>query len=224
LLPDARIDKLPMKFRFNQVVPFFINDTQTLQSDVWGKELMFENEKSYLIKAASGTGKSTLLGILFGVRNNFKGDVFVDETNSRKLSLNDWSSLRQHKISLLFQELRLFENLTVKENLQLKLNLQSELSMKDAEEYLRVLGMSDFINRTCKTLSWGQQQRIAIVRSLLQPFECLMMDEPFSHLDEKNTSIALTLIRERCTAQHASLILSSLGSEHGSSFDHILNL
>lgn len=213
-----------MKIRISQVVPHFINDKQSLVSDVWGNDLVLESDKSYLIKAASGTGKSTLLGILFGVRNNFLGDVFLDEKNSRNISLNEWSELRRIKISLLFQELRLFENLTVRENLQLKLKLQTDLSMKDAEEYLNVLGMASFMDRTCKTLSWGQQQRIAIVRSLLQPFECLMMDEPFSHLDENNTAIALQLIRERCAIQNASLIISSLGSEHGSQFDHNLNL
>lgn len=213
-----------MKFRISQVVPHFINDKQSLVSDVWGNDLVLESDKSYLIKAVSGTGKSTLLGILFGVRNNFIGDVFLDEKNSRNISLNEWTVLRRNKISMLFQELRLFENLTVRENLQLKLKLQTDLSMKDAEEYLNVLGMASFMDRTCKTLSWGQQQRIAIVRSLLQPFECLMMDEPFSHLDENNTAIALQLIRERCAIQNASLIISSLGSEHGSQFDHNLNL
>jgi putative ABC transport system ATP-binding protein len=213
-----------MKFRFHQVVPHFISDKSSIQSDVWCKEMSFENEKSYLVKAASGTGKSTLLGVLFGVRNNYVGEVFLDEKNTSKISLKEWAELRRNKISLLFQELRLFENLTVRENLQLKLKLQSELSIKEAQDYLDVLGMASFMDRTCKTLSWGQQQRIAIVRSLLQPFECLMMDEPFSHLDENNTSKALTLIRERCASQNASLIISSLGSEHGSQFDHILNL
>lgn len=213
-----------MKFRFHQVVPHFISDMSSLRSDVWGNDMSFDDAQSYLVKAASGTGKSTLLGVLFGVRNNYKGDVFLDEKNIRSISLNEWSEIRRNKISLLFQELRLFENLSVRENLQLKLNLQSELSMKEALEFLDILGMSNFIDRPCKTLSWGQQQRIAIVRSLLQPFECLMMDEPFSHLDENNTAIALKLIRERCANQNASLILSSLGSEHGSQFDHILHL
>jgi len=213
-----------MLIRCEGLLPHFLKDQSAHEGDIWNRNFIFESKKSYLVRSASGRGKSTLLGIIFGVRDKFQGEVFFDESNIKKYSLSEWSGLRCEKISLLFQELRLFENLTVRENMIVKIKTQSQFSISDSIGFLEQLEMDTFIDRPCKTLSFGQQQRVAIVRSLLQPFECLMMDEPFSHLDEGNTQRAMQLILSQCADQGASLIVSSLGSEHGHKFDLLYNL
>ena len=80
------------------------------------------------------------------------------------------------------------------------------------------------MERKCQTLSYGQQQRVAIVRALCQPFEWLLLDEPFSHLDEQNSTIALELIQEVCAAHNAGLIVTSLGSAQNRMFDRSIIL
>ena len=81
------------------------------------------------------------------------------------------------------------------------------------------LGVSDLLDKACHTLSYGQRQRIAIIRALCQPFDFLLLDEPFSHLDEANTMKACQLIDEVVREQKASLILVSLGERFHFQYD-----
>ena len=88
----------------------------------------------------------------------------------------------------------------------------------------KCLNMLDFKDQKAATLSLGQQQRIALIRGLLQPFEILLMDEPFSHLDEKNIEIALKLIYNECASQGSNFIMTSLGYEYDLSNVEIIDL
>ena len=72
------------------------------------------------------------------------------------------------------------------------------------------LDMSEFLHRKAGILSFGQQQRVAILRALCQPFNYLLADECFSHIDRTNSLKAYQVIREECESQHAGLILTSL--------------
>ena len=90
--------------------------------------------------------------------------------------------------------------------------------------FLAELGIADKKNQLCKNLSLGQQQRVAIIRSILQPFELLLMDEPFSHLDKENAKIALRLINQETDLNGGGYILTSLGSYHGFEYDYELKL
>ena len=72
------------------------------------------------------------------------------------------------------------------------------------------LGIKNKLNKTAKTCSYGEQQRIAIIRSLLQPFDFLLLDEPFSHLDDANRLKAFELIKEECEHRKASMIFADL--------------
>jgi ABC-type phosphate/phosphonate transport system ATPase subunit len=106
----------------------------------------------------------------------------------------------------------------------LKLALTNKVTLAQAEQWLARLGLEGFLDRKCQTLSYGQQQRVAIVRALCQPFEWLLLDEPFSHLDEQNANIALELIQEVCASQNAGLIVTSLGSVQNRMFDRSIIL
>jgi putative ABC transport system ATP-binding protein len=80
------------------------------------------------------------------------------------------------------------------------------------------------LNRRCNTLSQGQQQRVAIVRSLLQRFDWLLLDEPFSHLDKENQQRVFRLVEKRVAEEQAGWIVSSLGDKHGYSFQREITL
>ena len=86
------------------------------------------------------------------------------------------------------------------------------------------LGIESKLNKLCKTCSYGEQQRIAIIRSLQQPFDFLLLDEPFSHLDETNRKLAMELIEEECAARKASIILADLKQVEYFHADKIIQL
>ena len=73
-----------------------------------------------------------------------------------------------------------------------------------------MLGMAEFLQRKAGILSFGQQQRVAILRALCQPYDYLLADECFSHMDQENSYKAYQVIREECDSQGAGLILTSL--------------
>ena len=72
------------------------------------------------------------------------------------------------------------------------------------------LGIESKLEKLCNTCSYGEQQRIAIIRALQQPFDFLLLDEPFSHLDENNRQIAMQLMEEEAVERNGAIILTDL--------------
>ena len=131
----------------------------------------------------------------------------------------EWAEIRQKNYSIVFQDLRLFPQLTAKENILLKSNLQQYKSETEIKEMATRLGIEDLLDKPCHTLSFGQRQRVAIIRALSQPFDFLLLDEPFSHLDKANIHAATKLIQDECTAQGSGLIIVSLGEQYFFNYD-----
>ena len=127
-------------------------------------------------------------------------------------------------MSVVFQDLQLFPELTVGENLLLKNSLQNVFNEEEIRAMLRELDIENKWDQKCQFLSMGQQQRVAIVRALCQPFEILLMDEPFSHLDAENALKCLMLIDKRCDEIGAGFVLTTLGDDHGFKYDNIYYL
>jgi ABC-type lipoprotein export system ATPase subunit len=118
----------------------------------------------------------------------------------------------------------LFPQLTVEENFKLKAELTGAFNSEAAFEKLTYLGLKDKWNQKCGFLSMGQQQRVAIVRALIQPFQWLVMDEPFSHLDNQNANLCMQLIQNRCDELKAGFILTTLDAKDNLSFDYEVKL
>lgn len=197
---------------------------KNLQSDIWQNKQIFEASQRYLLSAASGKGKSTLLHILYGLRQDYTGSAFLDGVDIRSLSPDSWANIRQSMFSIVFQDLRLFPQLTAWENITLKNNLTQHCTEDQLKDMVIQLGMIDFLNQSAATLSYGQRQRIAIVRAMAQPFKVLLLDEPFSHLDDNNISAAVKLIELQCSHQNASYIIVTLGEDYGFHWDKKLLL
>lgn len=192
-----------------QTLPQVFADRNSVTSDVWHQDLIFRKEEMYLIEAASGTGKSSLCSYIYGYRNDYQGIINFDETNIKAYSVKQWVDLRKHSLSMLFQDLRIFTELTALENVQLKNNLTGCKKKKEILSFFEQLGIADKINVKAGKLSFGQQQRVAFIRALCQPFDFLFLDEPISHLDDDNSRIMGELIIAEAKAQGAGVIATS---------------
>ena len=211
-----------MMIELNHVVPHPLPKQVIQSSDVWDTKLCFKPNSTCLVSAQSGMGKSTLLHLLYGVRKDFSGILSIDGKDSSSLSREDWIKIRKTSISLVFQDLRLFSHLTALENINLipVANPQAPA----VEEMADQLGIMDLLHQSVATLSHGQRQRVALVRALRKPFQFLLLDEPFSHLDEVNQNKACSLITQLVQINGASLILSTLGSVPEIPFDQTYSL
>ena len=182
-------------------------------SQVWLHKLEFACTNNYLIEAESGTGKSSLCSFIYGNRNDYSGEILLDGENVRNFTIERWCELRTRALALLPQEMRLFPELTTMENIQIKNRLTGYKTESEILDMLRRLEISDKVHQPAAYLSVGQQQRVAIVRALCQPFDFLILDEPVSHLDERNNAIVARLIDEEAKAQNASVIATSVGNK-----------
>jgi putative ABC transport system ATP-binding protein len=193
-------------------------------SDLWGNAVTLNKGKHYLFRSRSGRGKTSAMAFIYGLRNDFSGTIRFDHRDISTFSFTDWSAIRQESVSVVFQDLRLFRQLTALGNVMLKGAIGAETSGEEVMEMFNRLGISRLIDKPAGTLSFGEQQRVAIIRALVQPFDFLLMDEPFSHLDTSNTSLAAQMILEACAARSASLILTSLGDDYGISYEQIIEV
>ena len=182
-----------------------------IDSDVWHKDVEFERGHFYLIEAASGTGKSSLCSYIYGYRNDYQGIIGFDGNNIRNLGMKDWVDIRKRSLSMLFQDLRLFTELTAMENVLLKNSLTGFKKKKDSKDLFYELGIGDKMNVEVGKMSFGQQQRVALIRALCQPFDFLFLDEPVSHLDEVNAKNMARILTEEAMRQGAGVVVTSIG-------------
>ena len=207
-----------------QTLPQVFADRNSVTSDVWHQDLFFRKGAMYLIEAASGTGKSSLCSYIYGYRNDYQGIINFDETNIKAYSVKQWVDLRKHSLSILFKDLLIFTELSALENVQLKNNLTGCKKKKEILSFFEQLGIADKINVKAGKLSFGQQQRVAFIRALCQPFDFLFLDEPISHLDDDNSRIMGELIIAEAKAQGAGVIATSIGKHIKLPYNHTLQL
>lgn len=207
-----------------QTLPQVFADRDAITSDVWHQDITFSKGKRYLIEAASGTGKSSLCSYIYGYRRDYQGIINFDERNIRSLSVDEWVEVRKQSLSILFQELRLFPELTALENVQLKNRLTNFKKKKEILALFDALGIAEKADEKVAKLSFGQQQRVAFVRSLCQPFDFIFLDEPISHLDDDNGNIMSHLLTEEAERQGAGILVTSIGKHIELNYDEVLKL
>lgn len=199
------------KISLQTTLPDIFKNETTLESEIWLRDVSFERGKFYLTEANSGTGKSSLCSYIYGYRHDYSGEILFDQSNIRSFGQSAWDGIRCRQLSLLFQELNLFPELTAFENVKLKNNLTGYKSDAQINDMFEVLGIPEKKDVEIAKMSWGQQQRVAIVRCLCQPFSFLILDEPISHLDDTNATIAAGLIESEASRQGAGVIVTSIG-------------
>lgn len=213
------------KIVLQNIMPLlFVHSDNEIVSDIWMKNIELEKGKSYLIEASSGKGKSSLLSFLLGYRDDYQGNILFDNITLRNIKPNQWSYIRKNNISMLFQELRLFPELTAIENIQIKNNITKFNTLQNIKNQFERLGIEDKINTKVGLLSYGQQQRVAFIRSLCQPFDFLLLDEPISHIDNNNANIINQMIKERIENDGVGVVATSIGRALPMNYDIILNM
>lgn len=186
--------------------------------------MTFEKGHLYLIEAESGKGKSTFCSYVVGYRNDYTGQVLFDDMPTARFKIKDWTDIRQRHISHLFQELRLFPELTAFENVEIKNKLTKFKSRKQIDDWFEMLGIADKKNSLIRHMSFGQQQRVAMMRALVQPFDFILADEPISHLDDANSRIMASIMMEEAKAQGAGVIVTSIGKHMDLDYEKTLRL
>lgn len=199
-----------MQLTLQHLLPDYFPESRKSSSEVWGKELLFQRGEKIKIVAPSGSGKTSLMHFLYGLRKDFSGTIAYDTKSVKNFDAEEFALLRKEKLSIVLQDLRLLPEQTVYENLYLKHQLKPYHPVEKIKTMAERLGIAEKLQFACKTCSYGEQQRVAIIRALLQPFEFLLLDEPFSHLDENNSKRAMELMLEEADARGAAIVFADL--------------
>lgn len=208
-----RIEKIKLERVLPRVFVGSENDSPVCNSEVWLREVTLRRTAgAYLVEAESGTGKSSLCSFVYGNRRDYCGHIFFDDRDISTYSIAEWCEVRRRHIALLPQEMRLFPELTAMENIMIKNRLTDACSEEDIRRRLEALEIGHKADSPAALLSIGQQQRVAIVRALCQPFDFIILDEPVSHLDERNNLIVADIIAEAARAAEAAIITTSVGN------------
>ena len=212
------------RIQFCSVIPEVFSHQENLNSEIWNTDVSFEKGHLYLIEADSGKGKSTFCSYIVGYRHDYSGQVLFDTQDTKAFKVKQWVNIRKEHISHLFQELRLFPELTALENVQIKNKLTNFKSEKQIAEWFEALGIADKLNEKIGHMSFGQQQRVAMIRALVQPFDFILADEPISHLDDKNSEIMGQIMINEAQAQGAGVIVTSIGKHMNLDYERIFKL
>ncbi len=143
------------------------------------------------VTGESGSGKSTLLNMLGMLDRPDKGKIYFEDEELPEINSKKGKKLLYNRFAFIFQNYFLLENQTVDENFDLIIDQNSK---KSKDEVLQYVGLFGFNNKKVYELSGGEQQRVAIARTLLKSFDVLLCDEPTGNLDEKNKHIVMDLL------------------------------
>lgn len=216
-----------MQLSLDQLLPLPLSDRlHKRPSDIWQKSIVWQASEKIKIKAPSGSGKSTFIHILWQLRRDYKGKVGYNGKDAALLSAEDLAVVRQTQLSIIFQDLRLFPQLTLRENIEL-IRVMHRPNFHDASrinEMADQLGIGHVLDQKASICSYGEQQRAAIIRSLMPPFQWLLMDEPFSHLDKKNAALAAAVIASEMNKRGAGCVRTDLEDDQDFTYTNYLQL
>ena len=150
--------------------------------------------------------------------------MLFDDVDIHNMKVSQWVNIRKNHISHLFQELRLFPELTAMENVEIKNKLTGFKTKQQIDQWFEMLGIADKKDAKIGRMSFGQQQRVALIRALVQPFDFLLADEPISHLDDENSRIMGEIMMAEAKSQGAGVIVTSIGKHIDLNYERTLKL
>lgn len=158
-----------------------------------------------MITGKSGAGKTTLINQLSLLDRHKQGTLkYFGQIIDRRSKIRN---LRRDSISYMFQNYGLLEHLTVYENLKLALKFNKTFDRKQLAAFLESFGLYEVLSKKVSLLSGGEQQRVALVRSLLKPYDIIFADEPTGNLDEENTELLMTYFTQLVQRERKAIVM-----------------
>jgi len=157
----------------------------------------------------SGSGKSTLFNILGGLTPPTSGTIHIDSRDLLKMSDAERTELRKKTVGFVFQKYNLLPTLTAEDNIAIARDIAGNKNERDLqfEEILSLLGIRERMHHKPRALSGGEQQRVAIARSLVNHPAILLADEPTGNLDTENSTAVLEILRDLNTRLAQTILM-----------------
>lgn len=172
------------------------------------------------IVGKSGSGKSTLLNVIGGLDSYDKGELLIDDINTKNFSKSDYNAYRNTYIGFIFQEFNVIKNLSIYDNIALSIELHHESVKEHHQEILDMIdrvGLKGKEKRKMNEISGGERQRVAIARALIKNPKVIIADEPTGNLDIKNRNIIMNLLKDLAKERLVLIVTHDryIADEHG---------
>lgn len=176
---------------------------------------------------ASGSGKSTMLHIAGLLDRKFEGDVVIDGTSTKGAKDGVCESLRLHRLGFIYQYHHLLKDFTARENVampKLIAGYDYSLVLKEADALLERLGLEKRLHNYPGEMSGGEQQRVAIARSLINNPKVVLADEPTGNLDSQTADMVLRLFLDLARERGLAAIIVTHNREIAKRMDKVYEL
>lgn len=186
------------------------------------KSFELQTGEQVALLGPSGGGKTTLLNVISGISLPDSGTITIDGTEITRLHEVQRDRFRAQRIGVVFQTFNLLSAFTALENVLLGMSFSGKRAdSKRAEELLNQVGLGHRLHHRPAMLSVGEQQRVAVARSLANNPSLLLADEPTANVDVANQQTILKLIREACTQYQVALLMVTHSLEVAGQFQRI---
>ena len=178
-----------------------------------------------VLRGSSGCGKTTLLHVIAGISRADSGSIFIDGVDLAKLPEAGRDKFRARKIGYVFQTFNLLPGFSALENVMLGMAFTGlKVDRERARQLLERVGLGHRLTHKPTMLSVGEQQRVAVARSLANRPKILLADEPTANVDRGNQQQIIELIRETCRSEQVALLIVTHTPEVAEQFERIEDL
>ena len=190
-----------------------------------GIDLKINSGEKVAVVGKSGSGKTSLIMLMAGLEQPTSGEIIFDQQPISTFNEDQLADIRKKKIGIVFQSFYLIPNYTALENVSLILEINGiDNSKQKAEDLLVQFGLKDRLHHFPTQLSGGEQQRVAIARSMAVKPKLILADEPTGNLDSENSQIISNLLFEYANKNQSSFVLVTHDLKFAEKCDRIIKI